>query len=86
MDSTGTPTIPAGPFGEHTCDTPTSLVQSMLRDAAAKNAAFSIFTGDVVEGIEPMLQSKSWLTIRQTWFGWSLSRNTSFNMSDVVGC
>lgn len=47
-ESTGTPAAPAGPFGNHNCDTPPNLVQSMLRGIAANNA-FSIFTGDVVE-------------------------------------
>ncbi|KAI1484656.1 sphingomyelin phosphodiesterase [Biscogniauxia mediterranea] len=45
------PGTPAGPYGEHTCDSPVSLEQSMY--AAIKeivpDAAFSIFTGDIVD-------------------------------------
>ncbi|KAI5924376.1 putative acid sphingomyelinase [Camillea tinctor] len=45
------PGRPAGPYGEHTCDSPISLEQSMY--AAIKeivpDAAFSIFTGDIVD-------------------------------------
>ncbi|RDB27900.1 putative sphingomyelin phosphodiesterase asm-3 [Hypsizygus marmoreus] len=49
-DDTAPPNKPAGPFGEHLCDTPTTLVQSMLQSIAANpNNAFSIFTGDLVE-------------------------------------
>lgn len=43
--------FPAGPNGEHTCDAPVSLEESMY--AAIRkivpNAAFSIFTGDIVD-------------------------------------
>ncbi|PPQ81932.1 hypothetical protein CVT25_013780 [Psilocybe cyanescens] len=48
-DQTGPVQVPAGPSGSLNCDTPTTLVQSMLRSVATQNAQFSIFTGDVVE-------------------------------------
>ncbi|KAG6905090.1 hypothetical protein DXG01_005164 [Tephrocybe rancida] len=48
-DSAQPPGFSAGPIGEHKCDTSTKLVQSMLKAIPATNA-FSIFTGDVVEG------------------------------------
>ncbi|KAI1501088.1 V-type ATPase [Biscogniauxia marginata] len=45
------PGNPAGPYGEHTCDSPITLEHSMY--AAIKgivpDAAFSIFTGDIVD-------------------------------------
>jgi sphingomyelin phosphodiesterase len=42
---------PAGPYGEHSCDVPVSLEQSMYNaiKAIAPNAKFSLFTGDVVD-------------------------------------
>ncbi|OTA67733.1 putative acid sphingomyelinase [Hypoxylon sp. EC38] len=43
--------FPAGPNGEHTCDAPVSLEESMytaIREAVP-DAAFSIFTGDIVD-------------------------------------
>jgi len=49
-DHTGPVGVPAGPLGSRGCDTPTSLVQSMLQAVSSKNTQFSIFTGDVVEG------------------------------------
>ncbi|KAF8637872.1 hypothetical protein AX17_002498 [Amanita inopinata Kibby_2008] len=47
-DHAGPVVTPAGPFGSRHCDTPASLVHSMLH-AIPKKSAFSIFTGDVVE-------------------------------------
>ncbi|CAJ2508167.1 Uu.00g093530.m01.CDS01 [Anthostomella pinea] len=44
-------TYPAGPNGEHTCDAPISLEESMyaaIQDIVP-GAAFSIFTGDIVD-------------------------------------
>lgn len=51
-DNSSSPTIPAGPNGESTCDSPVPLADSMLEFAQtiAGNTKFSIFTGDVVEG------------------------------------
>ncbi|KAF7986343.1 hypothetical protein HWV62_35336 [Athelia sp. TMB] len=51
-DETGTPTEPAGPNGNHHCDSPVALADSMLEFAQEIGSAakFSIFTGDVVEG------------------------------------
>ncbi|KAL7625525.1 hypothetical protein AAE478_004745 [Parahypoxylon ruwenzoriense] len=50
-DKAGNNEFPAGPNGEHACDAPVSLEESMY--AAIKDivpdAAFSIFTGDVVD-------------------------------------
>ncbi|ATY60770.1 Sphingomyelin phosphodiesterase [Cordyceps militaris] len=50
-DEVGETQNPAGPFGDHNCDTPESLERSMY-DAIRKvvpDAAFSIFTGDIVD-------------------------------------
>ena len=50
-DIPGNNTSPAGPNGDHACDVPVDLEESMY--AAIKDmfpdAAFSIFTGDLVE-------------------------------------
>lgn len=42
---------PAGPNGEHTCDSPLDLEQSMYKaiQRLVPDAAFSIFTGDIVD-------------------------------------
>ncbi|KAI0490540.1 V-type ATPase [Xylaria cf. heliscus] len=42
---------PAGPNGEHTCDSPINLEQSMYKaiKTLVPDAAFSIFTGDIVD-------------------------------------
>jgi sphingomyelin phosphodiesterase len=40
----------AGPFGDPNCDTPPSLSE-LLIDQISKNNKFTIFTGDVVEGM-----------------------------------
>ena len=50
-DHVGPAQIAAGPIGHHGCDTPTSLAYSMLQAVKEQNTKFSIFTGDVVEGI-----------------------------------
>ncbi|KUL89564.1 hypothetical protein ZTR_04476 [Talaromyces verruculosus] len=51
-DAPGNTSYPAGPYGNHACDSPVTLEDSMY--AAIKeispNAAFTLFTGDVVEG------------------------------------
>ncbi|KAI1135224.1 putative acid sphingomyelinase [Hypoxylon sp. FL0543] len=50
-DRPGNTDFPAGPNGEHTCDAPISLEESMyaaIRDIVP-DAAFSIFTGDIVD-------------------------------------
>ena len=43
---------PAEPFGNHRCDSPPDLAQSLLSaiQEFGGDAAFAIFTGDVVEG------------------------------------
>ncbi|PHH89254.1 hypothetical protein CDD83_6421 [Cordyceps sp. RAO-2017] len=50
-DKPGRSTSPAGPHGDHKCDVPISLEQSMYRaiNEIAPDAAFSIFTGDIVD-------------------------------------
>ncbi|KAJ4141143.1 hypothetical protein NW768_000350 [Fusarium equiseti] len=50
-DEPGRTDSPAGPFGEHTCDSPTSLEDSMYKAIReiVPDAAFTIFTGDVVD-------------------------------------
>lgn len=51
-DAPGNTSYPAGEYGEVTCDAPLSLEESMyaaIQDVAS-DAAFAIFTGDVVEG------------------------------------
>lgn len=48
-DREGEPIVnPAKPNGMRNCDTPTSLIQAMLRNIGSNNK-FSIFTGDVIE-------------------------------------
>ncbi|KAI1759032.1 sphingomyelin phosphodiesterase [Hypoxylon sp. FL1150] len=50
-DKAGNADSPAGPNGEHTCDSPVSLEDSMyaaIREIVP-DAAFSIFTGDIVD-------------------------------------
>ena len=51
-DAPGDNSFPAGPNGEHTCDTPASLEESLYAAVAqlVPDAAFTLFTGDVVEG------------------------------------
>jgi sphingomyelin phosphodiesterase len=50
-DEPGRTDSPAGPFGEHTCDSPVSLEHSMYEaiKEIVPDAAFTIFTGDVVD-------------------------------------
>ncbi|KAF4511102.1 hypothetical protein G6O67_002932 [Ophiocordyceps sinensis] len=50
-DEPGKSTSPAGPYGNHKCDVPISLEQSMYEaiNKVAPDAAFTIFTGDIVE-------------------------------------
>ena len=43
--------MPAGPLGSHNCDTPTSLVHSTLNAMNIEKPRFSLFTGDVIEGM-----------------------------------
>ncbi|KAJ3901432.1 Metallo-dependent phosphatase-like protein [Lentinula edodes] len=43
-------TIPAGPLGDHACDTPRNLVESIVKAIDTTNNTFSIFTGDIVDG------------------------------------
>lgn len=42
---------PAGPHGEHNCDTPVSLADSMYAAIldVASDAAFALCTGDIVD-------------------------------------
>ncbi|KAJ3773546.1 sphingomyelin phosphodiesterase [Lentinula raphanica] len=49
-DQTEPTTIPAGPHGDHACDTPHNLVDSIVKAIEATNNTFSIFTGDIVDG------------------------------------
>ncbi|KAI0342171.1 sphingomyelin phosphodiesterase [Trametopsis cervina] len=51
-DHMGPITEPAEPFGNHKCDSPSDLAQSLLGAVQefGHDAAFAIFTGDVVEG------------------------------------
>ncbi|TFY80526.1 hypothetical protein EWM64_g3486 [Hericium alpestre] len=51
-DQTGPITEPAGPFGNHDCDSPSTLADSLVQavNTIGAKAAFSIFTGDIVEG------------------------------------
>lgn len=48
-EAPGNNDYPAGPYGEHTCDPPLTLEQSMFAaiDNLHPDAAFTIFTGDV---------------------------------------
>lgn len=38
-------------MGSHNCDTPTLLVNSTLNAMNVENPRFSLFTGDVIEGM-----------------------------------
>ncbi|KXJ88155.1 calcineurin-like phosphoesterase [Microdochium bolleyi] len=51
-DEPGVSAYPAGPYGNSACDTPLSLETSMYAaiQSLVPSRAFSIFTGDVVEG------------------------------------
>ncbi|OJJ42903.1 hypothetical protein ASPZODRAFT_75285 [Penicilliopsis zonata CBS 506.65] len=51
-DEPGNTDYPAGEYGNHNCDSPVVLEQSMYAaiQEFASDAAFTIFTGDVVEG------------------------------------
>ncbi|KAI1806376.1 sphingomyelin phosphodiesterase [Daldinia bambusicola] len=51
VDKPGFNEFPAGPYGEHTCDSPPSLEDSMYAaiQAVAPDAAFAVFTGDIVD-------------------------------------
>ncbi|OTB05208.1 hypothetical protein M426DRAFT_320022 [Hypoxylon sp. CI-4A] len=50
-DTPGNNAFPAGPNGEHACDAPVSLEESMYAaiQEIVPDAAFSIFTGDIVD-------------------------------------
>ncbi|KYK61510.1 acid sphingomyelinase [Drechmeria coniospora] len=50
-DAPGKSKSPAGPNGDHKCDVPFSLEKSMYRaiNKVAPDAAFAIFTGDIVD-------------------------------------
>ncbi|KAI0031271.1 acid sphingomyelinase [Vararia minispora EC-137] len=52
-DHVGSINEPAGPFGNGRCDSPSDLAQSLLGavQEIGHDAAFAIFTGDVVEGV-----------------------------------
>ncbi|KAJ5109076.1 hypothetical protein N7456_005751 [Penicillium angulare] len=51
-DAPGNTSYPAGPYGSHYCDAPLALEESMYEaiQDSFPDAAFTIFTGDVVEG------------------------------------
>ncbi|GJF00288.1 sphingomyelin phosphodiesterase [Phanerochaete sordida] len=51
-DQSGAPSEPAGPNGNAHCDSPVVLADSLLEatEQFAPDAAFTLFTGDVVEG------------------------------------
>ncbi|PMD25630.1 sphingomyelin phosphodiesterase [Hyaloscypha hepaticicola] len=51
-DALGNNNYPAGAYGEHTCDSPVTLEESLYSaiESLVPNKAFTIFTGDVVEG------------------------------------
>ncbi|KAJ5884215.1 acid sphingomyelinase [Penicillium tannophilum] len=51
-DAPGNTSYPAGEYGNHNCDSPLDLELSMYEaiQSLVPDAAFSIFTGDVVEG------------------------------------
>ena len=50
-DAPGNNSYPAGPYGNTACDAPVSLEDSMFAaiNSIAPNAAFTIFTGDIVD-------------------------------------
>ena len=50
-DSPGHNNAPAGPNGDHQCDVPVSLEESMYNaiKTIVPDAAFSLFTGDIID-------------------------------------
>ncbi|KAJ6438415.1 Sphingomyelin phosphodiesterase [Purpureocillium lavendulum] len=50
-DKPGTSKSPAGPNGDHSCDTPVSLEESMYKaiNSLVPDAVFTLFTGDIVD-------------------------------------
>jgi sphingomyelin phosphodiesterase len=51
-DAPGNTSYPCGPYGNHYCDAPKTLEESLYSaiEQVAPNAAFALFTGDIVEG------------------------------------
>lgn len=51
-DAPGNTSYPAGKYGEHTCDSPVTLEESLYAaiESHVPDRSFTIFTGDVVEG------------------------------------
>lgn len=51
-DAPGNTSYPAGEYGNHNCDSPLTLEESMYKavQSLVPNASFTVFTGDVVEG------------------------------------
>ncbi|KAE9407958.1 sphingomyelin phosphodiesterase [Gymnopus androsaceus JB14] len=49
-DQSNTTKLPAGPLGNHLCDTPNTLADSIVKAIDDMNSSFSLFTGDIVDG------------------------------------
>lgn len=52
VEAPGNNSFPAGPYGEHTCDSPATLEEGLYAAITelVPDTAFTLFTGDVVEG------------------------------------
>jgi sphingomyelin phosphodiesterase len=59
-DAHGLTDYPAAPYGNHNCDSPLSLEESLCVaiDQHAHDAAFTLFTGDIVEGVQWLTTAK----------------------------
>ncbi|KAF8524305.1 sphingomyelin phosphodiesterase [Hysterangium stoloniferum] len=68
-DKTGPVTEPAGPFGNHKCDSPPALADSLLSamNELGSRAKFSLFTGDVIEGATWLVDKAEGETDLKAW-------------------
>jgi sphingomyelin phosphodiesterase len=55
---------PAGPYGDHNCDSPLDLEESLYSaiEQIVPDASFTLFTGDIVEGIQWLTTNKEIVT------------------------
>ncbi|TFY73601.1 hypothetical protein EWM64_g10411, partial [Hericium alpestre] len=80
-DQTGPVTEPAGPFGNHGCDSPSTFADSLVQavNTIGAKASFSIFTGDIVEGAtwlvtKGFVQPRLYFAVSSSeWFGSEVS-------------
>lgn len=82
-DAPGNTSYPAGPYGNHNCDSPFDLEESLYSamKEIAPNAAFTLFTGDVVEGAEWLVTNAEVVSDLDSAYG----NMTSSNLTLVYG-